>query len=205
GDRVVASVPLTLTPSGAFTKAFPGLAADKRYTVDVVDGAGKILLAHTEDRFDFAPASEIKLGPQPAYEYPPVGKRTDADFLRLGTDQELDGNLAEVRDALAEAPNAAGAGTLEVALLRRAGRVAEARERARYWRRVDPARSSLRYEAQRLGSPDPALWTHLAGDPERVLDLAVEYMALGAWDDALDVLDRRYPTGAGVYSEPGAP
>jgi tetratricopeptide (TPR) repeat protein len=311
GDTVVASVPLTLTPSGALTKTFPGLAAGKHYTVEVADGAGRVVLAHTEDRFDFAPASEIKLGPQPAYEYPPAEKRTDEDFLRLGTDQELDGNLlaawdtydtgrkrlpgsfglqkaagrlavglkrydeavallggagervtndaelqhylglahagrgdegkaraewekaqhfrafrpaallelarldaragdgraalAEVRESLAVTPAAAGAGAMEVALLRRAGRMAEARERVRYWRRVDPARSSLRYEAQRLGLPDPALWTHLAADPERVLDLAVGYMALGAWDDALDLLDRRYPSGAGVYSEPGAP
>jgi len=311
GDTVVASVPLTLTPAGAFTHTFAGLAADKRYTVEVVDGAGRVLLSHTEDQFDFAPASEIELGPQPAYEYPPPEKRTAEDFLRFGTDEELDGSLlgawdayqaglkrfpgsfglqkaagrlavvlkrydeaaallggaeervtndaevqhylalahahrgderkargewekaqhfrafrpaalvelarldaragdtakalAEVRDALAVSPNATGVGAVEVALLRRAGRLPEARERVRYWRRVDPARPSLRYEADRLGTPDPALWTHLAGDPERVLNLAVEYMALGAWDDALDLLDRRYPTGAGVYSEPGAP
>jgi tetratricopeptide (TPR) repeat protein len=311
GEAVLASIPLTLTPSGSLTKTFPGLAADKRYTVEVADGAGRVLLAHTEDRFDFAPASEIKLGPQPAYEYPPADKRTDEDFLRLGTDEELDGNLmvawgtyqaalerfpgsfglqkaagrlavglkrydeavtllggagqrvtndaelqhylglayarhgdegkaraewekaqhfrayraasllelarldaragdatkalAEVRDALAAAPNDVAAGGMEVALLRRAGRPGEARERVRYWRRLDPARSSLRYEAQRLGAPDPALWSHLGGDPERVLDLAIDYMSLGAWDDALDLLDHRYPTGAAVYSEPGAP
>jgi tetratricopeptide (TPR) repeat protein len=311
GNRVAASVPLTLTPAGAFTHTFAGLTAGKRYTVEVVDGAGRVLLAHTEDRFDFAPASEIKLGPQPAYEYPPPEKRTDEDFLRLGTDQELDGSLlvawntyqdgllrfpgsfalqkaagrlavglkrydeavallghaeelvtndaelqhylalaharrgdegkaraqwekaqhfrafrpaallelarldaragddgkalAEARAVLAGSPDASRVGAMEVALLRRAGRLAEARERVRYWRRLDPASSALRYEAQRLGPSDAALWTHLGGDPERVLDLAVDYMALGAWDDALDLLDRRYPTGAGVYSEPGAP
>ena len=311
GEAVVASLPLTLAPSGALTKTFPGLAADKRHTVEIVDGAGKVLLAHTEDQFDFAPASEIKLGPQPAFEYPPADKRTDEDFLRLGTEEELDGNLlvawdtyqaalkrfpgsfglqkaagrlavglkrydeaaallggaeqrvsndaelqhylglayarrgeegkaraewekaqhfrafraaalleltrldarggdaakalVDVRDALAAARDDVAAGATEVALLRRAGRLVEAREHVRYWRRADPARSSLRYEAQRLGTPDPALWSHLAGDPERVLDLAIDYMSLGAWDDALDLVDRRYPTGAGVYSEPGAP
>jgi len=311
GETVVASAALTLTPSGALTRTFPGLAADKRYTVEVADGTGHVLLAHTEDRFDFAPTSEIRLGPQPAYEPPPPEKRTAEDLLRLGADQELDGNLleawdtyreararfpasfglqkaagrlaeglkrydeavallsgaeervsndaelqhylalaharrgdeskaraewekaqhfrafraaallelarldarageaakalGEVRAALAVSPNAAGLGTVEVALLRRAGRLTDARERVRFWRRVDPARPGLRYEALRLGAPDPALWTHLAGDPERVLNLAIGYMALGAWDDALDLLDRRYPTGAGVYSEPGAP
>src|SRR5207249_3788579 len=160
------------------------------------------------------PASEIKLGPQPAYEYPPLEKRTDEDFLRLGTDEELDGSLLVAwdtyQDGLKRFPGSFGlqkaAGRLAVslkrydeavALLRRAGRLDEARARGRYWRRLDPASSALRYEAQRLGSPDAALWTHLGGDPERVLDLAIDYMALGAWDDALDLLDRRYPTGAG--------
>jgi len=310
GGTLVSSVPLTLTPAGAFTKAFTGLDAGKRYTVEVADAGGRVLLAHTEDRFDFAPASEIKLGPQPAYEYPPADQRTDEQFLRLGTEQELDGKLlvaratyedglkrfpqsfglqkaagrlavglkrydealerlgraaervtndaelqhylglaylnrgdearargewekaqhflafraaallelarldaragaldpalAEVRDALAVSPTSA-LGGVEVALLRRSGRLAEARERARFWLRQDPASSLLRYEALRLGSPDAALWTHLAGDPERVLNLAVEYMALGSWDDALLLLDHRYPTGAAVHSEPGAP
>jgi len=309
GDTVVASAPLTLTPSGAYTRTFTGLDTAKRYTVEVADGAGRVLLAHTEDRFDFAPASEIKLGPQPAFEYPPPEKRSDDDFVRLGTDQELDGRrlvawatyqeglkrfprsfglskaagrlavglkrydearallgragervtndaelqhylalahahlgdeakaraewekaqhfrafrsaallelarldaragdrakaLARVRDALAVSPTAA-VGAVEVALLRRTGRLAEARERLRHWRRLDPASSALRYEAQRLGSPDPALWAHLAGDAQRVLDVAIQYMKVGAWDDALDLLDRHYPTGAGVHSEPGA-
>jgi tetratricopeptide (TPR) repeat protein len=310
GTTVVASAPLTLTPAGAYTKTFPGLEAGQRYTVEVADGAGRVLLAHTEDQFDFTPASKIKLGPQPAYEYPPAEKRTEEDFLRLGTDQELDGRLlvawdtyqdgrkrfpgsfalqkaagrlavglkryddalsllgraeervtndaelqhylalahlnlgdegkaraewekaqhfrafrpaallelarldaragdhakalAAVRDVLAVSPSATSVGAVEVALLRRGGRAAEARERLRHWRLLDPASSALRYEAHRLGAPDPGLWTHLAGDAQRVLNVAIEYMALGAWDDALDLLARRYPTGPGVYSEPGA-
>jgi tetratricopeptide (TPR) repeat protein len=46
---------------------------------------------------------------------------------------------------------------------------------------------------------------HLAGDPERILELAVDYMGLGAWEDALRVLARGYPAGEGVVSEPGTP
>jgi tetratricopeptide (TPR) repeat protein len=310
GGRVVGSAPLSMTPAQSLVHTFTGLSADKRYTIELRDAAGRVLLTHTEDQFDFTPAGEIKLGPQPAGQVPPADARTDGDFLRLGTDEELEGKLlvawtlyedglkrfpqsfglqkaagrlavglkrddeavvllgragervtndaelqhylglaharrgddrkaraewekaqhfrafrpaallelarldaragetakalAEVRDALEASPTAA-LGVVEVALLRRTGRLAEARERVRYWRRLDPARSALRYEAHRLGAPDPALWTHLAGDAQRVLDVAIEYMALGAWDDALDLLDRRYPTGAGVYSEPGAP
>ena len=51
---------------------------------------------------------------------------------------------------------------------------------------------------------DSALWRHLAGDPQRVLEVAVDYMELGAFDDALLVLDRQYPS-QGVVAEPGLP
>ena len=97
------------------------------------------------------------------------------------------------------------AGAIQVALLRRAGRRAEASSRLAQWRAQDPTSAILRHEAVRLGSPDPALWLHLAGDAQRVLEVAADYMGIGAWDDALLVLDHPYPSGAGVVSEPGAP
>ena len=56
-----------------------------------------------------------------------------------------------------------------------------------------------------LGGADDRLWLHLAGDPQRVIEAALDYMALGAWDDALALLAREYPTGEGVFSEPGMP
>jgi tetratricopeptide (TPR) repeat protein len=112
--------------------------------------------------------------------------------------------LARLREAGRTSPDAVRAGALEVALLRRTGRAVEARKILREWRAVDPASSRLRYEAVRLGAADPALWSHLGADPDRVLDLAVEYMAAGAWDDALDLLDRRYPASGGLLTEPGA-
>ena len=61
---------------------------------------------------------------------------------------------------------------------------------------------SCRHEAVLLGAADEALWTHLAGDPERVLEIAVDYMALGLWDDAHALLARRYAS-TGVVAEPG--
>jgi tetratricopeptide (TPR) repeat protein len=110
--------------------------------------------------------------------------------------------LRLVRQALAGSPDMIRAGGMEVALLRRTGRLDEAKARLRHWRSVDPPSSFLRHEAVALGAADEALWTHLAGDPERVLEVAVDYMALGLWDDAHALLARRYPS-AGVVSEPG--
>jgi tetratricopeptide (TPR) repeat protein len=130
-----------------------------------------------------------------------------ASLLQLGRLAAREGDPAEglrlVRQALAESPDMIRAGGMEVALLRRTGRLAEAKGRLAHWRSVDPPSSFLRHEAVALGAADEALWAHLAGDPERVLELAVDYMALGFWDDAHALLARRYPS-SGVVAEPGA-
>jgi hypothetical protein len=110
--------------------------------------------------------------------------------------------LRLVRQALAEAAEMIRAGGMEVALLRRTGRLEEAMARLRHWQSIDPPSSFLRHEAVLLGAADEGLWVHLASDPERVLELAVDYMALGLWDDAHALLARRYPS-AGVVAEPG--
>ena len=51
-----------------------------------------------------------------------------------------------------------------------------------------------------LGHEDPALWQHLAADPERILNIAVLYMHFGFYADAVEILRAKYPTGAGVVS-----
>jgi tetratricopeptide (TPR) repeat protein len=306
------------------------------YTVEVRDDAGRVLLAHTEGRYDVLPKSEVKTGPQPPHVFPTAGKRSEGDWLELGRHQELNGKLLEAHDgyataraafpasvelgraagrlavrlrryaeavaplsgaiarrsndaealyylglaqaalgeaqkarfawdqaatlpewrgpailqlarlaaggaaregsdlesahetgacldrdraaaechnsrpdpltlvqqALAASPGMIRAGGMEVALLRRAGRLGEARQRLAHWRSIDPPSSFLRHEAVLLGEADEALWAHLAGDPERVLEVVVDYMALGLWDEAHALLARRYPS-ASVVAEPG--
>jgi Tfp pilus assembly protein PilF len=68
---------------------------------------------------------------------------------------------------------------------------------------VDPTSGTLRHERVKLGGADPGLWAHLAGEPQRVLDVAVDLMQLGAYDDALELLSRPWPKD-GVFGEPGA-
>src|SRR5262249_40838414 len=104
-----------------------------------------------------------------------------------------------------DSPDAVRAGGVEIALLRHLGRADEARKRLSAWRALDPTSNLLRNEAVKLGGEDPDLGLHLAGDPERVLDVVEDYMALGFYADALELLERRYPTGDGVMSEPGTP
>ncbi len=100
--------------------------------------------------------------------------------------------------------DAVRAGGLEVALLRTLGWADQAQERLAYWRNVDPTSSFLRYEGTRLGLEDESLWAHLAGDPERILEIAVDYLRFGLAEEALRLLARDYPDGPTVVREPGA-
>ena len=96
------------------------------------------------------------------------------------------------------------AGALEVSLLRRLGRLAEARERVRHWRAIDPVSSLLRYESTLLGERDEDLWAHLGADANRVLDVADFYLAIGLYVDAATLLARPYPSVAAPMREAGA-
>jgi tetratricopeptide (TPR) repeat protein len=308
GGRTVHEETLSLTPSGALDRTYAELVASGPYTVEVRDGAGQVLLTHTEGLYDFIPKAEIKVGPQTPYAFPPPEKRSEGDWAELGRHEELNGKILEAHDvyaaaltafpdslelnraagrlavhlkrygeatgplaravarrsndaealyylglaqsslgetqrarfawdqaaalpawraasllklaslaaregeraeglrlikqALAASPDMVRAGGMEVALLRSRGRIEEAEARLGHWQALDPPNSFLRHEAVLLGAADELLWAHLASDPERVLELAVDYMALGLWDDAHTLLARRYPA-AGVVAEPG--
>lgn len=93
---------------------------------------------------------------------------------------------------------------LEIALLRRMGQTADAQAGLPKALAADPTDSLLRVEAAALGREDAALWTHLAADPEWVLDVADEYLDAGLYRDALALLDRKYPAVGELQTEPGA-
>ncbi len=309
GGRVVARERADLSPAATFRRRYPAQLSAGTYTVRITDASGAEILGHTEGSYDLAGRSDIRTGPQPAFQYPAPASRTDGDWGAIGMQQELDGQLlvalGTYRDGLErfpgsvdlnraagrllvglkqydaavplltrtlarvsndhqaayylglaqralghsrparvnwessqqfgslraasllnlarvsaragdqpgaidllqrlgrEFPDAVEAGGLEVALLRSAGRAADARARLADLRRLDPTSSFLRAEEVRLGGTDEALWAHLAADPERILGIAVDYMGLGLYADAIDLLARRYPAGPDVVSEPG--
>jgi tetratricopeptide (TPR) repeat protein len=310
GERLVRSEPFSLLPSGAYLKTFTGLENLPAYGVEVATKEGEVILAHTENQYDWTPAAEVKTGPMTAYRIPPQGSRSEGDYVELGKGLELKGNLLDayaayregltrypesfelnrasgrlavqlkrftearaalskavgrisndaeslyylghallalgetaqarqaletaellpdfrvpsllllarisaqsgdaekalslVHRALAEAPNTLKAGMMEVALLRHTGQLALAREALKHWQSLDPVNSFLRHESVLLGVEDASLWTHLAGDPERILEVALTYMHLGFYTDAADLLGRQLPN-TGIHSEPGMP
>ena len=119
------------------------------------------------------------------------------------------GNLGQAGatlDLLAhDAPNAIRVGVAQVAVLRHLGRLAEARQRLTAWRSIDPTSSALRVERVLLGTPEAGLWIHFAADPDRLLEVADDQMALGFFDDAVRLLSTSLPAGPEVVAEPGTP
>jgi tetratricopeptide (TPR) repeat protein len=308
GAQEVASAHISLSPHESFQKTF-SLPASATYTVEIKDHADKVLLRHTEGKYDFVSRNKVHIGPQPSHEYPAETNRSADDFVAVGTDQESNGELIVALKAyqqgLARFPNsvalnqAAGrlevilnqydlaaqhlsqalawvnsdhetayylglalaaqgdlqgarsewefaqqsgsyqapamillaaleartgdhlsalrmiqevvsnhpdlvrAGGMEVALLRTLQHKTEAAKRLAFWKHQDPTNSFLRYEAIRLGQSDPPLMAHLAADPERILEIAADYMRFGLNEDALDVLSRKYPPGTEIVGEPG--
>lgn len=304
GSHALLDVREGLDPAKTFSRDIDGAPADRRCTFEVRDSAGTVLLAHTEDTYDWTPASEIHTGPQ-------TERHDIKDVLETGTDQEVNGALLDaketyrralekdpanyelnkaagrlavtlkdfdaglkhlrlceeqvsndpevqyylghaylgvddpryaraafetalrqpqfrvaarlelaqldasegrradalalVRAAIAEQPGMVRAGALEVALLRVAGQESAARETVREWLREYPSENWLRVENVKLGATDASLWRHLGSDPERVLLIATGYMKLGMYQDALDLVARRYPDHDTDEAEPGTP
>lgn len=113
--------------------------------------------------------------------------------------------LETVQEVLRTEPDLIQAGEMEVSLLRTLGHSPEAKERVAYWKQKDPTNSYLRYESTLLGAADATLMSHLAADPERILEIASNYMQMNLFKDALNVISQKYPTGPEVMSEPGTP
>lgn len=125
-----------------------------------------------------------------------------AAAMRLGELAARRGDLATadswLADALHNAPDDVRTAEELAAVLNARGKINEARSLAADWYRRYPASYFL---AEVLGTPQTE---HLAADPERVLNVAAEYMRLGLYEPALGVLSRNYPHVDAGEVEPGA-
>ncbi len=137
------------------------------------------------------------------------GSLRAASLMNLATASAREGRIGEALEMLErvgrESPASIRARAFEVAMLRSSGRTGAARSRLEDVMRLDPTSTFLRHERVLLGDRDENLWTHLAADPERILELVVDYMRLGQFAESLALLSRPYPAGSMVVSEPGMP
>ena len=303
GDQEPFHEKADLTPQHTWTHELANADAQQKYTFELRDASNAVLLQQTEGQYDWTPAEQIHVGAQPSYHIPDRDHRTEDDWLQLGNEQELDGNLLAAmqtyREALAKFPESLqgskAAGRLCASLLRYKeaknflepvlarntsdaevsyylgiaydglGQNRDARESYEAAARMpgfeaaaglrlaelsaregnlkqaesylevanhaapDDLRTAeelsavLRAEGEndnslklahdwlarfpqsyflleQVGKPD---LQHLADDAERVLNVASEYMRLGLYAQALDVLSRHYPPPVADESEPG--
>jgi tetratricopeptide (TPR) repeat protein len=125
-----------------------------------------------------------------------------AAALRLGEMLARSGDLAgaerHLSEALSAAPDDLRVQEELVAIRLASGKAQEAHALAQQSAARFPLSAVLREE---MGTPDLA---HLGDDSNRVLNLAAEYMRLGLYAKALDVLSRKYPPAVSDQQEPGA-
>ena len=102
--RVLFDTRVTLSPRDTWRQRVDGLRGPAPWVFELLDASGRLLLGHTEDRYDVVPRERVSLGPQPVYRYPLTDLRQADDIIELGHDQELDGQrlaaLATYRDGL---------------------------------------------------------------------------------------------------------
>ena len=124
-----------------------------------------------------------------------------AGALRLAELSAREGNLKQAESYLQLAneavPDDPRAAEELAAVLLAEGEREEAEKIGKQWAARFPFSYFL---LDQLGTPD---LPHLADDSERVLNVAAEYMRLGLYAEALDVLSRKYPSPVAQESEPG--
>ena len=292
-----------LTPDEAWSRKVKLPDLNQKYTIEIRDHTGALLIRQKEGEYDWTPVAEVQVGPQPKYRLPAPEQRSEDEWLHAGEQQERNGKLllaletyqqllkkfptsdsgrksagrlyasllhygeaiklleavrnrnttdpetsyylgiaydgsgiadkaresfeaayrspewrasaalrlgelsARARhwsdaesyflEDLRAAPDDLRAGEELSAVERAMGEAPQARTRAEDWLERFPESYFLREE---LGSQDTQ---HLADDDSRILNIAAEYMRLGLFERALDVLSRSYPDPLRDQSEPG--
>jgi tetratricopeptide (TPR) repeat protein len=303
GTEVVVQEKADLAPQESWSHEVANADPKQIYTFELRDASGAVLLRHTEDQYDWTPAEQIRVGPQPVHHVPDLEHRTEDDWLQLGNEEELDGrllvamqtyedalsrfpesvqlrkaagrlfacllhfqqaksyleaiyardttdaevsyylgiayeNLGQNRDsresyeAASRLPDFRGAAELRLAeLSAREGNLKQADSYLQSANRAAPddVRTAEELSAvlgtegrkeqslslanvwlswfpqdyflqELIGKPD---LQHLSDDPERILNMASQYMRLGMYAKALEVLSRDYPPPVADQSEPG--
>ena len=126
GNKRLFDQTVDLMPDHAWIHDLPLTEAAAKYTVEIRDAHGAVLIRQTEGEYDWDPESEIHVGPQSPYRIPDEEKRTYDDWIQLGKEYELNGRIVRSLDIYKEAlrrfPDSLdaskAAGRLAAALLR---------------------------------------------------------------------------------------
>jgi len=126
GNRSLLNEKENLVPERVWRREIQIPDTGKKYTFELKNNDGALLLRQTEEEYDWTPESEIKVGPQISYSVPQETRRTEDDWLQQGKTEELNGNLLAAlhtyQKALAKFPTdfelLKAAGRLDTTLMR---------------------------------------------------------------------------------------
>ena len=93
GDKTVFQEKADLIPQRTWTHELANADPQQKYSFEVRDANDAVLLHQTEGQYDWTPIEDVHVGPQPSYQIPEPERRSEDDWLQLGNDEELDGNL----------------------------------------------------------------------------------------------------------------
>jgi tetratricopeptide (TPR) repeat protein len=103
GNKRLFDETVNLMPDHAWTHEVPLTEAAAKYTVEIRDAHGVLLIRQTEGEYDGDPESEIRVGPQTPYRIPDKERRTCDDWIQLGKEYELNGRIVRALDIYKEA------------------------------------------------------------------------------------------------------
>ncbi len=108
GNSVVLTEKQDLAPEHTWKHEIASADNARKYTVDILDASGAVLMHHTEDEYDWTPKEDVKLGPQKHFPIPPAAERNEDDWVQFGKDKELNGArlsaLKDYKEALEKFP-----------------------------------------------------------------------------------------------------
>jgi len=120
GSKVLFNEKEELRPEKTWKKEVQLPDSNRKYTFELQDRDGVVLLRQTEDQYNWEDDSNIKLGQQSNYVIPTEGARTEDDWLQAGDSEELNGDklaaLATYAKAMQQFPTSLG-------LLKASGRI----------------------------------------------------------------------------------
>jgi len=151
GDKTLWASTLDLSPEKTWSQTAATIEQNRPVTFELTDRQGKSLLKQTEGEYDLDPASSINTGPQAVLSPPPPEKRMEDQWLELGEDQELNGQIllamATYKSGLEAYPD-------NVSLKIAAGRLAASLQR---YQEAEP----LLKAAQQLDTPNSVIAYYL--------------------------------------------
>jgi tetratricopeptide (TPR) repeat protein len=176
GSSVVLNEKQDLAPEHTWTHEVASADSTKKYTVDISDASGALLMHQTEGEYDWTPKSEVQTGRQKPYSVPAAAERTEDDWVQFDKDKELNGaRLSAMKDykqALEKFPTSY---TLELAAGRLATDLLQYDEAVKY---LEPV------ESRETSNPEPAYYLGIAYDA-----LGREREARLSFDKAIRVPD----------------